>query len=130
MSTENILASLLFSEARTQFEGENVKNNESLHDSMSSQLEVILLTDLIYAILFEFLPYSVNHLDDMTRKAEDLQQIFLSRIDIGNIPMLIHRSTTPNMIRQMEIKNHMRLLLLNYFVSSKILRYERRKNED
>ena len=114
LSPENYLGTPLFSDTETQFEGENVKRNEKLYDSLPRSYDVISLKDLIHTFLIEFSPNAVNHLDDMARKAEDLY--------IENMPMVDKRSTGTNTIQRRDIKNHLRLSPLNYLMTSRILR--------
>ena len=94
-----------------------------MYDSISRQYNVITLKDLIKNFLIEFSPNAVNHLDDMTRRAEDLYS--------ENMPVIDKRSETTNTIQRREIKNHWRLSPLNYLMTSRILRInKKKKNED
>ena len=113
-SPENYLAVPLFTDTGTQFEGEDVKKNEKLYDSMPRPYDVIELKDLINSFLIEFSPNAVNHLEDMARRAEDLYS--------ENMPMVNKRSTTTNTIQRRDIKNHWRISPLNYLMTSRVLR--------
>ena len=114
LSPKNYLAVPLLSDTETQFEGENVKKNEKLYDSMPRPLEVITLKDLIHNFLKEFSPNAVNHLDDVAPRAEELYSEIM--------PMVNKRSTTTNTIQRRDIKNHWRISPLNYLMTSRILR--------